>query len=37
MKERTMRRSQFRPSAEHMISGFDERPAQIYAKAAAAA
>jgi hypothetical protein len=37
MKERTMRRSQYRPGAEHRISDFDERPAQIYAQAMAAA
>lgn len=37
MTERKMRRSQYRPGAEHRMSDFDERPAQIYAQAMAAA
>ncbi len=37
MKERTMRRSQYRPGAEHRMSDCDERPAQVYAQAMAAA
>jgi hypothetical protein len=32
-----MRRSQYRPGAEHRMSDCDERPAQVYAQAMAAA
>ena len=35
MTERKMRRSQYRAGAEHRITDFDERPAQIYAQAMA--
>ena len=37
MRERLTRRSRHRPGAEHRISDFDDRPAQVYVQAMTAA